>query len=201
MDTVTDATRISSNNHEVIEESSPPEVTLVLLTRPNRRIKNQNMKLVRELNLPSSYERVHLSILFIATNMINRQTAGNIVNRSKGKISQSEYGTNALCLHLKESTFYSDLNRLLAENEYELLAPSMSASMISRIIDLLSTLSLKELSEKQKTKLHDKFTKMISRQGIHFTNDDTVSNLTRHLMGLSPDERERVWTLLQVQTP
>jgi len=214
MDTVTDATRISSNDGK--ESSSPcvaftdnftlkdnigklsqPDNTINSDPKPKARKINRQYRINRAPKIDpkttkflSDKDKVLLCVMFIANNIVARQISGNIMNRIKGKISQAQYDNNFEEIKSEELRLMRSLPNILDRNEIS--SDSIGYDIIVEIIDLLAGISLKEKNANQKAKLQNKLVALISKNGVNLSHNDTLKDIKQQLLNLSPEERAMI---------
>lgn len=217
MDTVIDATRISSSdiNSDVGKESSSPFVQpmqnesdgLNINNRkyyqrvprqprpPKERRKPKEPKQInirKQVELIPNQEKVKLCLKFMANNMITRQVSGNIVNRLKGKISETEYESNLVLIESRRNIVAIELDNILSSKKDEITSGYIRQETFNEITDILARIPLKAKNENQKAKLKAKIITHMASQAIYVAHSDPLLTLKEKLMELSPDERIKV---------
>lgn len=214
MDTVIDATRISSSdiNSNKGKESSSPFVQPTQITseintgkyrqriprqpRPPKHPKEPKQqkepKIRKQFESISNYEKVQLCLKFMANNMITRQLSGNIINRLKGKIPETEYQSNLILIEARRIAVTNELDTLLTVKRNEIVSGFINPSTFDEITNILARIPLKPKNENQKAKLKAKIITHMASQAIYVAHSDPLLVLKEKLMELSPDERIKV---------
>lgn len=201
MDNTPDATRISSENNNILgKESSSPFESSNKNPFIKARGRNRNLtspfeatnkyvfrgasrkehKPPKEIEIVPNYEKFNLCMCFMVNNMFNKHHGGIVINRLKGKISESVFNTNTQILDERKEALWNSINisRRTHCGFAELQSGTLSESTITRIVDAFAAFPLVPKKENQKANLRTKICDRFEAQGFIVARGDPRSELT-----------------------